>query len=38
MTIVIGFAAQPFLRLAADAAGEITDPRAYVTAVLGDRP
>ncbi len=35
MTIGIGFAAQPFLRLAADAATEITDPRAYVTAVLG---
>ena len=37
MTIAIGFAAQPFLRLAADAAVEITDPRAYVTAVLGPR-
>lgn len=35
MTIGIGFAAQPFLRLAADAADEITNPRAYVTAVLG---
>lgn len=34
-TIVIGFAAQPFLRLAGDAAHEITEPRAYVTAVLG---
>lgn len=35
MTIGIGLAAQPFLRLAADAATEITDPRAYVSAVLG---
>jgi len=35
MTIGIGIAAQPFLRLAADAASDITDPRAYVTAVLG---
>jgi multicomponent Na+:H+ antiporter subunit D len=38
MTIGIGFAAQPFLRLAADAADDITNPRAYVTAVLGERP
>jgi multicomponent Na+:H+ antiporter subunit D len=37
MTIGIGLAAQPFLRLAADAATEITDPRAYVSAVLGTR-
>lgn len=34
-TVVIGFAAQPFLRLATDAAGDLIDPRAYVTAVLG---
>jgi multicomponent Na+:H+ antiporter subunit D len=36
-TIVIGLVAQPFLRLAGDAADEITRPDAYVTAVLGKR-
>jgi hypothetical protein len=34
-TVALGLFAQPFLRLAADAASEITDPTAYVTAVLG---
>jgi len=36
-TIVLGFAAEPFLRLANDAADEITRPDAYVAAVLGER-
>jgi multicomponent Na+:H+ antiporter subunit D len=37
-TIGIGVAAQPFLRLAADAAHDVVDQRAYVAAVLGARP
>ncbi len=37
-TIGIGVAAQPFLRLAADAAHDVVDQRAYVAAVLGGRP
>jgi multicomponent Na+:H+ antiporter subunit D len=37
-TILLGVGAQPFLRLAADAADEIVTPTAYVRAVLGDRP
>ncbi|MBM4268211.1 MAG: Na+/H+ antiporter subunit D [Deltaproteobacteria bacterium] len=36
-TIVLGFGAQPFLRLAGDAADEIVAPTAYIRAVLGDR-
>jgi multicomponent Na+:H+ antiporter subunit D len=34
-TVLLGVFAQPFLRLATDAAGEITMPAAYVEAVLG---
>ncbi|MCC7147001.1 MAG: hypothetical protein IT443_11200 [Phycisphaeraceae bacterium] len=34
-TIVLGLFAQPFLRLAADAADDVIDPRAYIQAVLG---
>jgi len=34
-TIALGLYAQPFLRLARDAATELTDPSAYVAAVLG---
>lgn len=37
LTIAIGLAAEPFLRLAADAGSDVTDPAAYVTAVLGPR-
>jgi len=36
-TVVLGFAAQPFLRLAEAAAGDVVTPTAYVRAVLGDR-
>ncbi len=35
-TVLLGIGAQPFLRLAADAADEIVDPSAYVQAVLGE--
>ena len=34
-TVLLGVAAQPFLRLAADAARGVTDPTEYVRAVLG---
>jgi multicomponent Na+:H+ antiporter subunit D len=37
-TILLGMGAQPFLRLADDAADEIVTPTAYVRAVLGERP
>jgi len=36
-TIVLGFGAQPFLRIAGDAADEIVAPTAYIRAVLGER-
>ena len=35
LTIAIGVSAEPVLRLAVDAGRELTDPRAYVVAVLG---
>jgi len=37
-TVVLGLGAQPFMRLAADAADEIVTPTAYVRAVLGETP
>jgi multicomponent Na+:H+ antiporter subunit D len=36
-TVLLGLGAQPFLRLAGDAADEVVTPHAYVHAVLGDR-
>ena len=36
-TVLLGLGAQPFLRLAGDAAEEVVTPHAYVRAVLGDR-
>jgi multicomponent Na+:H+ antiporter subunit D len=36
-TVILGLFAQPFLRLAEDAAVEVTRPTAYVEAVLGSR-
>jgi multicomponent Na+:H+ antiporter subunit D len=35
-TVVLGLAAQPFLRLADDAAAELVVPNAYISAVLGE--
>jgi multicomponent Na+:H+ antiporter subunit D len=37
-TVLLGMGAQPFLRLADDAATEIVTPDAYIRAVLGDPP
>lgn len=37
-TITLGMGAQPFLRIANDAAQEVVTPNEYVRAVLGDRP
>jgi multicomponent Na+:H+ antiporter subunit D len=37
-TVVLGIGAQPFMRLANDAADDIVTPTAYVRAVLGERP
>jgi len=37
-TVALGLGAQPFLRLARDAAQEIVQPEAYIRAVLGERP
>jgi multicomponent Na+:H+ antiporter subunit D len=37
-TVLLGFGAQPFLRLAGDAADEIVAPTAYIRAVLGEGP
>jgi multicomponent Na+:H+ antiporter subunit D len=37
-TVLLGLGAQPFLRLAADAAADIVTPTAYVRAVLGEAP
>lgn len=37
-TVVLGAGAQPFLRLANDAAREVVEPAAYIRAVLGERP
>jgi multicomponent Na+:H+ antiporter subunit D len=37
-TVLLGIAAQPFLRLADAAAEEIVTPTAYLRAVLGERP
>jgi hypothetical protein len=34
-TIVLGIYGQPLLRLATDAATDVTNPTAYVDAVLG---
>jgi multicomponent Na+:H+ antiporter subunit D len=34
-TVMLGLGAQPFLRLATDAAGDVVTPTAYVHAVLG---
>jgi multicomponent Na+:H+ antiporter subunit D len=36
-TVLLGACAQPFLRLADDAATEVIEPAAYVRAVLGER-
>jgi multicomponent Na+:H+ antiporter subunit D len=36
-TVLLGIGAQPFLRLAGDAADEIVTPTAYIRAVLGDQ-
>jgi multicomponent Na+:H+ antiporter subunit D len=36
-TLLLGIGAQPFLRLAADAAADIVAPTAYIQAVLGER-
>jgi multicomponent Na+:H+ antiporter subunit D len=36
-TVLLGLFAQPFLRLAEDAAVEVTQPTAYVEAVMGSR-
>lgn len=35
-TVLLGLGAQPFLRLASDAADEVVTPHAYIQAVLGD--
>ena len=35
LTVVIGFWAEPFMRLADDAARDLVDPRHYVASVLG---
>lgn len=37
-TVVLGAGAQPFLRIANDAAREVVKPAAYIRAVLGERP
>jgi multicomponent Na+:H+ antiporter subunit D len=37
VTVVLGVAGQPFLRLMTDAASDLVQPTAYVRAVLGDR-
>jgi multicomponent Na+:H+ antiporter subunit D len=37
-TILLGLGAEPFLRLAGDAADEVVAPRAYIRAVLGEQP
>ena len=37
-TVALGVGAQPFMRLADDAADEIVTPTAYIRAVLGERP
>ncbi len=37
-TIALGLVAQPFMRLADDAAADVVTPTAYIRAVLGDRP
>ena len=36
LTVVIGLFPEPFLRLATNAAAELLDPTAYLTAVLGE--
>lgn len=38
VSVIMGVAAEPFLRLATDAARDIVDPRAYQAAVLGPAP
>jgi len=38
LTLVIGFFPEPFVTFAEDAAVELLDPSAYITAVLGESP
>ncbi|MFO6465847.1 Na+/H+ antiporter subunit D [Jannaschia sp. KMU-145] len=38
MTVFIGLYPEPFVEVATRAAGELLDPSAYITAVLGERP
>jgi multicomponent Na+:H+ antiporter subunit D len=38
ITLVLGLCMEPVIRFAEIAAGQLLDPRAYVTAVLGGVP